>query len=146
MKLTLKKELPEFTLGKLYELTWKSWAWMAIDNKGMECPVELSSFESIKERFASLNPSKRVVGKPHKGYTTDLLLTDNYFVYYQHSKGNYYNVFGNHYKYYHDVNTGEFISEGELPASAFKEKTLIKERVIIADWNSLFNPNKKPLP
>jgi hypothetical protein len=140
MKLTLKNSLTAYTVGKIYELTYKGWAWMAIDNNGIENPMDLNNFESIKERFASLNPLKRLTSKPSKGYTTDLLLTENYFVYYVHSKGNHYNVFGNHHKYFHDVNTGEFIPDSQLPASAFAEKTIIKERVIIADWNRLFKP------
>jgi hypothetical protein len=77
------------------------------------CYIPMGAIEGPIERFTRLaaTASKVIVSVPTKGYTVDVLQTESYLVMYSHSKGNHYNVFGNHYRYYHDVNTGEYIRE-----------------------------------
>lgn len=95
--------------------------------------VSLSNFEGVKDRLKRLaiKAHKIVLATPSKGVTVDLLLTDKYIIVYGHTKGNHWNISGNHYKYYHDINTGEFISDQNVEKHA---KPTLKERLLMADY------------
>lgn len=78
--------------------------------------------------------TKMILSRPVAPYRVDLLLTENYLIIYTHSKGNHWNISGNHYRYWHDIKTGEFISEGHLPSGYSKERIIAKERFLVADY------------
>lgn len=97
-----------------------------------EYSVRLSNFESLAEMATrlALLPNKMIFSKPTTGLTVELLLTESYLICYSHTKGNHWNISGNHYKYYHDMVTGEFVSE----YTAKKEPVLLKQRLLKADY------------
>lgn len=144
MRLKLKNPLPNFTVGKEYIINEPFTGWYTcVNDNEIVCSVVLQSFESIKDRFAGLPAKKKIIVRPCKGHTVDLLLTDKYFIVYSHTKGNNYNISGNHWKYYHSNTTGEFIPDHELPVAAFSERTILKERILVADYNRLNNAMKR---
>ena len=92
--------------------------------------ISPKNLESPKERFLRLiqTASKFIVPVPSKGNTVDILQTKSYLILYSHSKGNHWNICGNHYKYFHDVYTGELILINEVTNPG--EKVIWKERVL----------------
>lgn len=119
-------------VGNEYELH-ECWAGCYEVNNN---PVSLSNFEGVKDRFKrlSMKANKIILAIPSKGVTVDLLITDRYIIVYGHAKGNHWNVFGNHYKYYHDVNTGEFIPDHNV---INHEKPKLKERFLMPDYKQI---------
>lgn len=100
-----------------------------------DTPVSLDNFESLVTtllRFSETSP-KMILTKPTRGVTVDILLTDSYIIVYSHTKGSHSNIFGNHYRYYHNNNTGEFIPEHLTT----KEPVLLKQRLLMADFNKI---------
>lgn len=129
----------------LYDLTADMFGMYMAKLNDHEIYVCIDDFQPPSEMFKMLLPkvNKAIIITPTQGQTVDLLLTENYFIVYAHTKGNHWNVWGNHYKYFHDINTGEFIPDSHLPISAFKEKTIIKERLVkkvAQKLNSLITP------
>lgn len=117
-------------VGREYEINeWGSGCY-EVSNR----PVSLSNFEGIKDRFKRLaiNANKIILAAPSKGVTVNLLLTDKYIIVYARTKGNHWNIFGNHSKYYHDINTGEFIPDHNVQKH---ETPKLKERLLMPDYN-----------
>jgi hypothetical protein len=77
---------------------------------------------------------KMLLVRPEVGLTVDILLTEKYLVIYAHSKGSHWNIGGRHYKYFHDLTTGEFIPDGLLPSGSRSATILSKERFLVADY------------
>ena len=67
-----------------------------------------------------------------------ILLNDFIIVYY-HTRGNHWNISGNHYWYFHDIKTGEFISEANLTREQYdqRRKPLSKCKFLAADFKEL---------
>lgn len=78
-----------------------------------------------------------LVSRPNKGQIADIIITDNYLILYYHTKGTHWNIGGTHYKYYHDINTGEFIPDQKLPVESYKEKVISKERFLVSDYSKI---------
>jgi len=120
-------------VGKKYKLTerYKDCYMIGEDS------VRLSNFESPLQMLKRLcrTANKMILSKPVQGTTIDILLTDKYIVCYSHTKGNHWNISGNHYRYYHDIDTGEFIPEHETDPA--HRKPLLKERLLVADFKEL---------
>lgn len=100
--------------------------------------------ESPIDRLSRLakTASKMLISIPTKGYTVDVVQGDNYLVVYSHSKGNHWNISGNHYKYYHDVNTGEFLGSDH---NVLPEKGKWKERLLKSVAQKIAKINKEKL-
>jgi hypothetical protein len=126
----------QLQIGIQYKLKqrWNSIEFLIAEINGKQIDCILQNFEGIKDRFFRLckTSEKVIFSKPGNGYTVALLLTNNYLIIYSHSKGNNYNVWGNHFKYYHDINTGEFITEDNVNLENEKQ-IFLKERLLIAD-------------
>lgn len=123
------------TVGNSYELTEPYKGCFMVNN----CSVRLSNFESpidIINRLVSVS-EKMIISEPKQGLTVELLITDNYLVCYSHTKGNHWNIGGNHYKYYHDLNTGNYISVFDVNPE--KENVYLKCRLLKADYKRLVN-------
>jgi hypothetical protein len=99
--------------------------------------LTLDNCEKPSERFARLmkTATRVIISGKTKGYSVDLLQTEHYLVMYSHSKGNHWNIFGNHYKYYHDIDTGEFIPDNLVKYSS--EPYLIKQKMLKAELQQL---------
>lgn len=122
-------------VGNEYDLKERWKGCYSVEINGIEYYCSLSNFEGPKDRLIRLaqTSSKVISSKPGTGTTVEILATENYLVVYSHTKGNHWNICGNHYKYYHDFNTGEFISECDVK----NENVLIKERLLMADFKKL---------
>lgn len=72
---------------------------------------------------------------------TDIIRTESYLIVYSHTKGNHWNIRGNHYKTWHDINTGKYISEGY-----HKEKELSKDRLLMKDYKEIMKILKQQTP
>jgi hypothetical protein len=139
LKLILKKPAayaPELlTVGNEYELTerWPGFFTLYIDGK--EIQANLEDFENPLDIFTKMVTAgnKTVFSGPRQSERVDLLLTENYLIVYSHSKGNHWNICGNHYRYYHSLKTGCFVSEQE----AKNEPTIIKQPFLKADYVKL---------
>lgn len=121
------------TIGKEYEIAEPFNGYYMVNDYA----VSLSNFETPLEvltRLASI-AKKIILSKPCKSYTVELLITDNYIIVYSHSKGNNWNICGNHYRYFHDLRTGEFLGD----YSTIKEKPHLKQRLLKADYIKLQN-------
>jgi hypothetical protein len=70
-------------------------------------------------------------------YKVDILRTDNYIIVHAYNKPSNYNMKGNNYKFYHSINTGEYIPIGLLPSGALQETILSKEPFTIKEYNKL---------
>lgn len=132
-------------VGKEYSITQVYNSWYEVNG----ITVSLNNFESVKAKAKRLlkTANKVIIPLPTKGVTVDILLTDNYIILYSHTRGNHWNIFGNHYKYYHDINTGELIPDNSVQQP---QKTLLKERLLMADYKEIekermakFNPASK---
>lgn len=101
----------------------------------LEHSVNITDFETPTQRLTRLckTSSKVVISKPTKGVTVDVLQTNSYLIVYSHTRGNHWNISGNHYKYYHDINTGEYIPEHLCK----QEKTILKSRLLMADFRAI---------
>lgn len=119
-------------MGVEYEITERLAGIYEVNDKS----VSLSNFEGVKDRFKRLamKANKIVLATPSKGVTVDILLTDKYIIIYGHTKGNHWNIAGNHYKYYHDINTGEFVSDQNVEKHT---KPTLKERLLMADYKNI---------
>lgn len=125
--------IKEFEIGKEYEVSMPYTGIYVINNY----TVSLSNFESPSQRFARLIPNakKVVISNKTQGYSVDLLQTEKYLIVYSHSKGNHWNISGNHFKYYHDINTGEYIPEQIVENR--NDKILIKQKMLKAELQAL---------
>lgn len=62
---------------------------------------------------------------------TDVIQTENYLIVYNHSRGNHWNMGGNHYKMYHDIKTGK---QTLLQPN---EKEISKDRMLMKDYRTI---------
>lgn len=117
-------------IGNEYEITQMYPGCYTVDGVS----VYLSNFESIMNRFKRLAKTANKISllAPTKGTTVELLLTDKYIIVYAHTKGNHWNICGNHYRLYHNAETGEYVSE---PTEG--NKYILKERLLMKDYNEL---------
>jgi hypothetical protein len=118
-------------VGQDYTLTQVYNNWYEVNG----ISVTLKNFESLKDRVKRLfaTSTKIILPAPTKGVIVDILLTDKYIILYSHSRGNHWNVFGNHYKYYHDIDTGELIPDQLIqPYDKF-----LKARLLMADYKEI---------
>lgn len=97
--------------------------------------ARIEEYETPTERFVRLaaTANKFIASRPTTGVTVEVLRTENYLIVYSHTKGNHWNISGNHYYYSHNASTGEFIPEHECK----KEPTLLKSRLLKADYQKL---------
>jgi hypothetical protein len=126
-----------FTVGNTYTLTERWTDYFMVQLQEHEICVKLSDFQTPLEllfELAATSP-KLIVTGPDKTYRVTLELTESYIVVYSHSKGNHWNISGNHYKYYHSRTTGEFISESLVK----KEPVIIKQALLKADFLKVKN-------
>lgn len=111
-----------------------------VDVDGQSYTLHIEQFESPIERFKRISVTAKKVLIPRiSGNQVHVLMTESYIIFYSHTPGNHYNICGNHYKYYHDINTGEFIPEHLCNA---KESIIMKERLLKAKAIELDKINK----
>lgn len=139
---------PRFNLkvGDEIEVFKNSYSDSGVRYKYGYLPIE--AIETPIERLERLAKTANMIliSVPRKGYTVDVLQTEFYLIVYSHSKGNHWNVWGDHYKFYHDVNTGEYLGldtafkdekiewkERLLKARAIKIRKIIDERGVRVD-------------
>lgn len=115
--------------GKDYEVFERWPGYYEVDN----IPVKLSNFETPLERFkrVSVNSVKKIIPSKRQGETVELLQTSTKLVFYSHTRGNHWNIGGNHWYYSHDVNTGEYIND--MPG----EKPLLRQKLLKAELEEL---------
>jgi len=137
-------------IGVDYKLIekWKNSGCYVVIIAENEINVSLKNFETLNNRLLRLSKTsdKTIVTKPggkYTKYTVELIATDNYIIVYSHSRGNSYNISGNHHKYYHDENTGEFLNESLVN----NEPSLYKEKFLLSDFNAIHSVlAKKQIP
>lgn len=139
MKLTCinTEKLPANILevGKSYDIKEPYKGVYVVNINGNECSVNLSNFESpfdIIYRLC-LTADKIIISKPGQGTTVDLLLSESYICNYSHTKGSHWNLGGNHHKYYHDINTGNYLNSDTVK----QEPVFIKQRLLMADYKKI---------
>lgn len=88
-------------------------------------------YPAILERFIN-SGNKVFLSKPTTGVTVEILVTEQHLVIYSHTKGNHWNIGGNHYKYCNDINTGEY-----MPVFYSNDKPILKQRLLMADYKRL---------
>jgi len=72
---------------------------------------------------------------------TDIIRTESYLIVYSHTRGNHWNIGGNHYKMWYDINTGKKITEGIV-----KEKEISKDRLLMKDYKEIMKILKQQTP
>lgn len=133
------------TIGKEYNIYTRYGCLLFELDNGIETTMPPYAFECAIRRFESKikTASKFILQKP--GGTpprtmVDLLVTEKYFIVYSHTKGTHWNISGNHHRYFHDINTGEFIC-GDPPFN--KNDVLLKQQITVKDYNRLIKHFKK---
>lgn len=71
---------------------------------------------------------------------TDIIRTENHLIVYNHSRGSHWNMGGNHYKMYHDINTGK-----QVPTQPV-EKEISKNRLLMKDYREIMKILDKQTP
>lgn len=119
-------------IGKVYDISEPYKDWYMVN----DCSVKLSNFETPIDILEAMirTGNKVILSKPGKGYTVEILLTDTYLIVYSHSKGNHWNISGNHYKYYHSREKQKFVPDKEVYIPG---KVLLKQRMLLPDFKRL---------
>lgn len=116
-------------VGKVYDIL-ERWKGVYMVN---DFSVNLSNFETPLDILEDMirQGGKVLLTKP-SGQTVDLLLTDNHLIVYGHTKGNHWNISGNHYKYFHSRESKSFVSD-----NVKQGEVRLKQRLLMPEFKRL---------
>jgi len=91
----------------------------------------ITDFETPLLKFTRLIAAaeKVVIPSFDRAFRVYFEMTSSYLIFYSHKPGNYYNLSGRHYRYYHDGVTGNFIAEEYTK----REEVIFQQRILKAD-------------